>query len=273
MSEQEAAQEKTDSAPVNEGVEFEAAPEVEAAEGAESAPADKAADPVESAPAKDPEDSDKYQQRMNKITREKYEAERRAEAAEKRAKELEEKAAQPVIQDVPPKPTLEGCGYDEAELERRMDERDKIIAANAKAEGEKAVIERERAAAAQRDYDQRVSAFAERYDAHAKDNPGFDQVANTALQVLDNSGAKEAILDDEKGPQLLAHLAENLEVADRLNNMSPYAAAREIGRLSATLETPKPKTTDAPAPVRTTLDGGAALPDAKLPGTEGVTYE
>lgn len=68
----------------------------------------------------------------------------------------------------------------------------------------------------------------------------------------------EELRDSEKGPMLAYQLAKNPALVAQLNTLSPRDAAREIGRLEASVSLPKPKKqTQAPAPL-TVLKGGAA---------------
>jgi preprotein translocase subunit SecA len=64
----------------------------------------------------------------------------------------------------------------------------------------------------------------------------------------------DAILTSDRGPEVAYHLAKNPALAERLNRLSPIAAAREIGRIEAALEKSSPGTTrkPPPAPANTT---------------------
>jgi hypothetical protein len=70
----------------------------------------------------------------------------------------------------------------------------------------------------------------------------------------------ELILDSDKSAHLAYSLAKNPERIDRLNAMSPVAAAREIGHIESRLALPQPKTqTQAKRPV-VPPKGGAKPP-------------
>lgn len=96
-------------------------------------------------------------------------------------------------------------------------------------------------------YQERVSTALEAMPDYHEVVGGSDVPA--AAHVL------ESILDSDSGPQLAYHLAKHPDVAQRLNELTPVQAAREIGRLEAQLAQPKaettpPKrTTNAPAPI------------------------
>lgn len=106
-------------------------------------------------------------------------------------------------------------------------------------------------------------SFKGRVAEFVKTAPDYvDVVGNSDVPVAGH--VAEHIMDSDVGPQLAYHLAKNPELAHRLNAMSPSAAAREIGRMEATLAkpqsagTPPPpakKLTGAPAPADTTHSG------------------
>jgi hypothetical protein len=90
----------------------------------------------------------------------------------------------------------------------------------------------------------------------------------------------DAIMDADRGPELLYHLARNPEIVGKLNEMSPYRAAIELGRIEATLEAPaeKPKprettTSKAPAPITPVQPGSSAAKDpSKMSMDEYTAY-
>ena len=71
-------------------------------------------------------------------------------------------------------------------------------------------------------------------------------------------------MESDRGPELAYHFAKNPDVLVNLNGMSPTQAAREIGKLEATLPTVKPpvvpskKLSTTPAPASTTVTQGRA---------------
>ena len=70
----------------------------------------------------------------------------------------------------------------------------------------------------------------------------------------------QAIMSDDKGPQLAYYLAKHLDKADEIISMNPVNAAMELGKISARLSAVKPKTkTQALDPVK------PIKPKAKVP--------
>lgn len=96
--------------------------------------------------------------------------------------------------------------------------------------------------------------------------PDYDEVVGASdAPVAAHVG--EVLQDSEMGPQLAYHLAKNPEVLLKLNGMSPTQAAREMGKLEATLSTPKApvvpvkKVSQAPSPANTaSIQGRSATP-------------
>lgn len=77
------------------------------------------------------------------------------------------------------------------------------------------------------------------------------------LQSLDIA-ARRAIVESDKGPQLLYHLAQNAEEAERIARLSPVRQVAELGKLEDRLSTPAKRTTSAPAPATPVASRGSA---------------
>lgn len=127
--------------------------------------------------------------------------------------------------------------------------------------------------------DQRGHLWGAKIEAAKTLMPDFDTVmekadAPTAPHVA------SAIMDAERGPELLYYLASNPEVVAKLNNMGSTRAAIELGRIEATLEAPaKPEpprdttTTKAPTPITPVTPGQTTTKDpSKMNMDEYVAY-
>ena len=106
--------------------------------------------------------------------------------------------------------------------------------------------------------------FIERAEEAKTRIPDFDD----KIKAFQDMGGKfaphviEEVRDSDKGPQLAYFLASNPAIAAELNALNPRDAAREIGRIEASLSLPKPKKqTQAPAPVQPPMGGSAPLKD------------
>ncbi|MGX9958530.1 hypothetical protein ACW0US_07090 [Xanthomonas euvesicatoria] len=201
--------------------------------------------------------------RIDELTREKYEALRRAEAAERRAQELEQQR-QPQAASKDPaqsdsRPTLEQFNYDQdAYLEaltdwrvnQKLSERDSQQQAQQK----------------QRQEQERQREFQARLASFEAENPGkWGAAAKAPINFTEPM--LEVIASSEVGPHIAVYLSENLDRADEISRMTPYAQAAALGRIEAAMSAPvtapvrqpTPKTvTKAPPPV-TTLSGSPAV--------------
>ncbi len=180
----------------------------------------------------------KLQERIDEITRQRHEAEREAAywrgIAETRAAKEQPKA------DAEPK----------AEY---FSDYGEYVRALAKFEAKSLVKAELTQLEAQRQDQAKASTWQQRAEAVKAELPDFDQVMRTSTAPMTQAMA-EAIRESEAGPKVAYHLAQNPEVAARLAQLSPLAAAREIGKLEASLSTaaaPAPaakKITSAPTP-------------------------
>lgn len=202
--------------------------------------------------------------RINELTREKYEAIRRAEAAEQRAKELEQQrqsnagspAKAPGADDG--KPTLEGHDFNqEAYLEALADWR----VTQKFSERESQEQERQKQGQEQ----ERVQQFQGRLSEFEAANPGKWDAA-TKAPINFTAPMLEVIATSDIGPHIAVYLAENLDRADEISRMTPYAAAAALGRLEASLGVQKPVTPPSPPktvtkapPPPSTVGGGSVV--------------
>lgn len=145
------------------------------------------------------------------------------------------------------------------------DERSYTAALNAY-EADKRVTARtqQNTEAAARDAQQRATVskqnlFRERALALVDRYPDIEaRVFNDATVPITTTMA-EVIQDSERGPEVAYFLASNREEAGRISRMQPFAQAKEIGRIEATLDAPKPRTQSKAPPPPAILKGGKTL--------------
>ena len=188
------------------------------------------------------------QARIDELTRQKHEAAR--EAAYWRGL-AETRAAKETTQEKPAgKPSADQfedhSEYVEAltdwKLEQKLAERDARTQEQAKA-----------------------TTWQERANAAKAEMPDFDEVMASSSAPM-SAAMAEAIKESDIGPKVAYHLAQNPDVAARLANLSPTSAAREIGKLEATLSAakapaPAPRVTTAPRPATPIGSGRSAEGD------------
>ena len=113
----------------------------------------------------------------------------------------------------------------------------------------------------------RTQTFAERQVAARAVMPDYDAVVGSSDTPIANH-VGEAIMESDRGPELAYHFAKNPDVLQNLNGMSPTQAAREIGKLEATLPTkttpavPSKKLSTTPAPANASVTQGRATAPA-----------
>lgn len=96
---------------------------------------------------------------------------------------------------------------------------------------------------------QNKAAFAAQAEAIRSSAPDFDAVVSNPNLVVSEQLYK-VILESDRKAEVAYYIGKNPELAARLSHMPPTQAAREIGRIEATLAmSPTRKQTSAPAPI------------------------
>lgn len=220
---------------------------------------------AESAPAK-PESApeDKIQKRFDKLTREKYEAQRERDRAVWQLEQLQAQAKTPAVAQQTP--TLESSGYDETKYQAAMLEFSK---AAARAEAVNVINEREQIQTKQ----SKAQDFEAKQTEFIKSNPDYvEKVINNPDLPISPEMA-EVIRESAIGPKIAMYLADHEDESAHIATLSPLAAAREIGRIEARLEVKppvKPPVSQAPPPPAK-LDGASSDAVEKSPSDMSQT--
>lgn len=99
-----------------------------------------------------------------------------------------------------------------------------------------------------------INTWAKRVESAKAEMPDFEAMVGSADVVVSNE-VRDAIFESDVGPQVLYHLAENPEIAEKLQGMTVTSALRTIGRLEAQFAKAEPQTktvvgkSKAPAPI------------------------
>jgi hypothetical protein len=187
-----------------------------------------------------------FTKRIAEVTRQKYEAQREAEALRARVASFEA-AQQPAQPDKGP-PTLDQYNWDEAAYQRASADYYSKQAERT-AEGVWSRKEQERQQQA------RMSEIQGKLAEGATKHPDFMDAA----QLIPNSDAVMDFLTSVPGAvDVLYEVGKNPVEADRIFSLSPYMQAVELGRLAARLESPKATTRTIPPPPPQTVAGMAA---------------
>jgi hypothetical protein len=203
---------------------------------------------------------DRVQERIDTLTREKYEGLSRAERAEYRAQQAEqrlaEREAEAKTQSVAPAndyPTLESVGWDEAKHAAAV----AAWGAKQATQAAKAELAAERAQAQQQ---QAVQEWQRKQADFIKTNPEYEQKVGSLPPSLMTDELSEVIMESPMGPEVALYLAENIEKLAAISSLPQKSQAREIGRIEAKLEAAKvapPPVSKAPPPVGR-IDGADA---------------
>lgn len=106
--------------------------------------------------------------------------------------------------------------------------------------------------------EQLVSSYMEKSKAFAEKVEDFQEALESVDDIVASPAVQSLILESENGPELAYELAKNRKEFERINSLSPLAAAREMGKIearlakAATAEEKKPepkKITKAPQPI------------------------
>lgn len=248
---------------------------------ADEKPADEK--PANEKPVGDDKDKPEVNQeavnkKINTLTFQKHEEQRKREAAEKRAQELETKLAELNKQDsdivIPPMPDTFDPEYD-----KKMVEREAAIKKQAQVDYEKQVIEKQKKDAQDAEIKRQqeaIQASVDKMYTGAK-TLGFkeDEFQKADLRVsqfVRNPLLAQHLLNHEEGPSIVMYLSSSAEQLEKIAAMDPINAAVYIAtEIVPKAQGLKPKPSDAPAPLDVEA-GRAPKPDGS-PYMVGVTLE
>ena len=251
------AQEQQTSSPADASSE---APETVTEELQQSEQQEAAEKPEEGDEGDDQDGEEKPQEKPKRSARERInELTKRAHEAEREAQRWRE-AAERKTADPSEKPNPDKFGsydeYVEALADWKADQR--VAESFKRRDAERSQAAEARAAEA------KAQAWAERQSEFREATPDYDAVVGkSAVQIAPH--VVDTLLDSESGPELAYHLAKRPETVKRINALSPLSAARELGRIEATLSNPaapqiKPAS-KAPAPITPVRSSAPAAVD------------
>lgn len=231
-------------------------PPIDSEEVTEEATTEAEAQPEESATSETSDSGEEHkpnrvQERINKITAEKYAEKRRADELEQRIAELQTQVPQQQAETGDTAPKLEDFDYDEVAYNKAyiQYEVNKQTQANLKQQEERKAVEEQNKVFA--NYNQKVATFKEK----AAD---FDQKIGNLGVIQLPQDVLNAIMSSDKGPEIAYYLGDHLDVAEQLATSSPALAFMKLGEISAKLGTVKTETkpSTAPEPIEPVNSGG-----------------
>jgi hypothetical protein len=209
-----------------------------------AAPEGKADKGADSAPAKDDPNVTANGEKLDRQTRNWRALERDRdhwrEMAMRQSPPPAPPQAEPKVEPSKPK-TLADFNYDEAQYSAHLaDHFAKQAEERALAAVEKRLREQDQRSSAAR----RQSEFATREAQFAKDVEDYYEATRDSSLPITQEIA-EIVAESEDGPALAYYLAKNIDVTRRIAQLSPTAAARELGRIEARLGDERVKAKDA----------------------------
>ena len=214
-----------------------------------------------------PPERDKVQERIDKLTREKYDAlrerdQRDYELEQLRARVSQIEAAKSETARVAPEedfPTLEKYGYDEAKFNAAVSAHYSKIARQEAAKATQEQFEQVRRAELENKVNQNWAAKEAEF---LKSKPDYAEKVKNARTLPISVEVQEVLKGSEFGPQVAYHLVENPEVARAILRLPLQTQLMEVGRITARIEANK-------APLKPAVSQ-APPPPAKVDGTVAV---
>lgn len=200
-----------------------------------------------------PKAGNKLQERLDKLTAEKYEAKRQAAELEAKLKELESKSAQTALPDDLAPPTLPEDTWDVEQMReyhKQMIEYSRKVAAHEARNALQSTEQQRSQQARQQEQSKVVQGFAQRA---LQSGISIEQLEAAGTGLVNAGLAPELqmlIMEDEAGPQIAMHLARNPELAAEVLSLPPTKAAIKLATtVKAAAVAGKAKVTQAPDPI------------------------
>lgn len=222
------------------------------------------------------EKPDKVQVRINKLTAQRYEAERKADAAEKRLQEMEASKPAPVV-ETEAAPVLPDDMYDDEAMRKYHVDTAAYNRKVAEDAGKSAYQKQQEAAnqtAQQAAQQESISTYVSNAQ---RDGVDLDKL-KSAEKVLLDSGIKpelgQYLMTDPNGAKIAEYLHDNPVEMHEILSMNPMSAAVKIAsEIKAKALSTTPKVSNAPDPIEAINGGGYVEKDdfsRKYPGTEFI---
>lgn len=200
------------------------------------------------------------QKRLDELTRNWREAERREQALLRLLEQQRQAPEAPKATEPVPDKTLADFNYDEGQYRAYLREEVSRVAREEAAKELRA--ERERAEA-----ERRKTSFTTRESDFAKSVEDYHEVTrNPRLPITEDIA--EVIAESEDGPALAYYLGKNLQIAEAIARLPPKLAARELGKIEAKLAFEREKAKDKPVvskapPPPPKIEGANAAPTVR----------
>lgn len=192
----------------------------------------------------------KVRERVNQLTREKWDERRKRESLEKRLQELEAKNTASVEAVEAPDPDL--AIDDPKEFAKQQQRYSEYL--TSKAERDYQEKQRQEQSKAQQDQElqERVGNYTKRAQKLGIGLDDLRKASDEITKVGVHDDVVNFILDDPDGPALTAHLGSSLEDLLAVAEASPLKAVQHIERMRAKIAPKKPKSSPPKPPTKVT---------------------
>lgn len=203
-----------------------------------------------------PAPKDRVQERIDTLTREKYDALRERDRKDYEIERLRAEVAKfqeaPAQQVAPANdfPTLEQYGYDEGKYQAAVASH---ISKIAQEQGTAAAREAFNAEKQRQQAEQANQSWAQKEAELIKSKPDYVEKVQQAATLPISQEIQQALKGHELGPQIALHMVENAEASRAILRLPLPLQLMEVGRIAAKIEAakaaPKPAVSQAPAPI------------------------
>ena len=219
-------------------------PEVEAVQTEPTEVVEERSEPeIEKEQEEKPKGNPKLERRFSEITKQREEARKEAQQEREARQNLEQRLAALERQPAPQAPKV-----DEEPQPSQFNDAFEYAKALAEFTADKRIGEMRRQDAEAKEAVERqkvIETWASKVQQAKASLPDFDDIVASSSVVV-NDDIRDAILESDVGPQILYHLAENDEIAEKIAGLNPKQALREIGKLEARFEAKETKSQAAP---------------------------
>lgn len=220
-----------------------------------------------------PINQEKVQKRINKAVRKQREAEEETAILRQQLAE-QNVVVKPALTEVPKMPQLndEDVSFDQGILDTKMSEYHRSMAEiSLKGAREKDDLDRQ-ISVEQSAYTEMSDNYFDKVDIFTDKTPDFEKV--TSKLPFKQGEVSSTIMEMDNGPEVAYYLGKNLDIAEKINKMTPMQAAVKLGGIASRLRKPTVRKSNAPKPVKRQVKGaGVTGGDAfqkSCPGAEVI---
>lgn len=262
---------------MNENLDEALEVEVETPQLDVESPETKPESSPEQAAKPEEKNTDAFQERINKVTAQKYEQQRRADTAEAKSRELEAQLAKPAVVDSSIEaPKLPDDTYDQEAMAKYQTDMASYSQQLATVAGKNAFEQQQnevRAAQQKADTQQVVSTYVQNAVRDGVDMDKLGVAEQTLIQAGIDPALGEHLARDVNGGKIIEYLHDNPAALHEIVSLDPIRAGMKIEQeiKSLALAT-TPKVSNAPAPTPEITGGGALDKDDFERTNPGTTF-